>query len=178
LPERSSKRGEADGGVVLRQGTADDAAAIHAMVRALARDLGSEERMHSTVEDFRRCGCGSPPTFDALLAERMGTPVGLCLYFASFSSWRGEPGVYLQDIWVAESERGTGLAQRMVAECARRAAAKGARYMRLSVDRGNDAARAFYTRLGLRHAAHECIYTATGAAFEALAHDNQLTVGQ
>jgi len=154
--------------VSLRTAVAEDADALHAMILAMAREVGSIDSVSSCADDLRRLGFSDPPAFHALIAERDGTAIGMCLYFASFSTWRGTPGVYVQDIYVAEDERGGDLARRLIAETARRAAAQGAKYLRLSVDRQNLAARKFYEKLGLSHAAKECIYMAKGDAFEAL----------
>lgn len=111
--------------------------------------------------------------FEALIAEQAGEPVGFCLSFPSFSSWRGERGVYVQDLYVATEARGTGLGRRLLAETARRAREQGARYLRLSVASHNAPARAFYRRTGLAHADDECIYQAVGAAFDRLADDRE-----
>lgn len=145
-----------------------DGKLLHEMIRALARDLGSEKRARSRPEDLEAALAGRCPAIEALIAERDDRAVGLCVYFASFSTWRGEPGVYVQDIWVEADERGGGLAQRLIAETVRRCGARGARYLRLSVDRDNRPARSFYARIGLGHTARECIYMAAGPAFEAL----------
>lgn len=154
--------------VVLRAANPADAAAVHAMIVALAQETGDGGRVRSRAEDFARGLAGTPPAFEVLLAERTGRPVGLCLYFPSFSTWRGERGVYVQDIWVDRAERGTGLARRLIAETARRAAGQGARYLRLSVNRDNAAARRFYGRIGLEHVERECVYMAAGEGFDAL----------
>lgn len=157
-----------ESGVSLRTATVEDADALHAMVLAMAREAGSIDSVSSCADDFRRCGFSDLPAFHALIAERDGIAVGMCLYFPSFSTWRGTPGVYVQDIYVAAEERGGDLARRLIAETARRAEAQGAKYLRLSVDRQNLAARKFYEKMGLTHAAAECIYMAKGEAFEAL----------
>ncbi len=154
--------------VTLRPATADDADALHAMILALARELGAADNVSSSADDFRRFGFSEPPCFHGLIAERNHTAVGLCLYFFSFSTWRGMRGVYVQDIYVAESERGGALARRLIAETARRAAEQGAKYLRLSVDRKNLAAQKFYAKMGITYADRECIYMATGDRFEAL----------
>lgn len=154
--------------VTLRLATADDAGALHEMILAMAREVGEPDSISSCADDFRRYGFSDPPCFYALIAERQEVAVGLCLYFFSFSTWRGTRGVYVQDIYVAPSERGSGLAQRLISETARRAGDQGAQFLRLSVDRKNRAARKFYAKLGLRHAAGECIYMAKGSGFEAL----------
>jgi ribosomal protein S18 acetylase RimI-like enzyme len=154
--------------VTLRMATVDDADAMHAMIQAMAGEAGAAERMISAADDFRRFGFSDPPCFYALMAERGRVAVGLCVYFFSFSTWRGTRGVYIQDIYVAGTERGRGLAQRLIAETARRAGEQGARFLRLSVARENLAARKFYEKLGMKHAADECIYMVLGDDFEAL----------
>jgi len=156
--------------VNVRAAIADDATAMHSMIQAMARETGSPDGVTSCAEDLRRFGFTGAPAFHALIAEREGKAIGMCVYFFSFSTWRGTRGVYVQDIYVAEAERGTGLARRLVAETALRAGEEGAEYLRLSVDSQNLAARKFYESIGLAHATGERIYMARGDAFDALKH--------
>ena len=149
----------------IRLATEEDASVLHAMIVELAAATRRGGKVTSSAESFRRHAA----LFDALLAERGGRPLGFCLFFTSFSSWRGEPGVYVQDLYVAEEARDSGLGRQLVAATARHACERGARYLRLSVARDNQAARDFYARVGLTHAADECIYQAADADFERLA---------
>ena len=155
-------------GVTIRPATIADAEAMHAMVLALARDVGASDRVLCSVDDFRRFGFSAAPAFHALVAEQTGEAVGLCLYFYSYSSWKGRMGVYVQDLYVSDSQRGTGLGRRLIAETARRAGERGAVYLRLSVDRSNEAAKMFYSGIGLELAEQECIFKAVYEGFEAL----------
>ena len=157
-----------DSGLTVRDATARDAECIHRMIQSLARSVGMGQYMRSTVEDIRRFGFSEPPCFHALIAERAGEAVGLCIYFFSFSSWMGCRGVYVQDLWVDNSQRGNGLGRRLIGETARRAGEQGAAFMRLSVDGENVAAQRFYSNIGLEYADHECIFKAVGERFEAL----------
>ena len=141
------------------------------MIVALARATGLRRKVTSKPASFRRHGSGDRPAFQAFIAEREGTPVGMCLFFYSFSSWRGELGVYVQDLFVAEAGRGTGLGRRLVAETARFAKARGAKYLRLSVARENEAAQGFYRSIGLSECEDECIFQAEGRAFERLTRE-------
>jgi GNAT superfamily N-acetyltransferase len=152
----------------IREATAEDANDIHSMIKALAEGMGMGEQIRSTPEDFRDYGFGSRPAFEALIAERAGTAIGLCLYFYSFSSWAGKRGVYVQDIYVDKSARGTGLGRRLLAETARRAAAQGAAFMRLAVDKDNQSARDFYLNAGMVLAELDLIYKDCNEAFTAL----------
>jgi GNAT superfamily N-acetyltransferase len=155
-------------GIAIRLATAEDAAKIHGMIVALARATGVRQKVTSKPEHFLRHGTGEAPAFQALIAERAGTPLGLCLFFYSFSSWRGELGVYVQDLFVADDARGRGLGRRLIAETIRFARARGATYLRLSVSRENMAAQVFYRSIGMTESADECIYQLAGAEFERL----------
>jgi ribosomal protein S18 acetylase RimI-like enzyme len=168
VPNSTETKVGTEAGTIIRLATIDDAEAMHAMIVALARDVGESDRVVSSVEDFRQFGFSATPSFQALIGEQAGEPVGLCLFFYSYSSWKGRLGVYVQDLYVSSSQRGTGLGRRLIAETARRAGERGAAYMRLSVNRSNEPAKAFYSRIGLQLADQECIFKAVYEDFDAL----------
>lgn len=146
----------------------DDAPAIHFLLRALAVALNRPHDVKSTPDDIARYGFGPSPAFETVLARRSGNPVGLVLYFYEFSTWRGCPGVYIQDLYVDGALRGSGLGRRLLGSVARRAAVRHATYMRLSVDVGNDEGLGFYGRLGFT-APNEQTLVLEGASFSMLA---------
>jgi ribosomal protein S18 acetylase RimI-like enzyme len=139
------------------------------MVVELARATGVRQNVTSKPDHFVRHAAGERPAFEAYIAERAGRALGLCLFFYSFSSWRGELGIYVQDLYVADEARGTGLGRRLLAETARLAKHRGATYLRLSVARENTAAQQFYRRIGMSESEEECIYQVSGADFRRLA---------
>ena len=155
----------------IRRATEADAATIHALVVELAAAIGMTGKVASRVEDIRDRGFGADPAFEALIAERDGAPVGLCLFFESFSTWDGRRGVYIQDIYVSEAARGLGLGRRLLAEAAAISRARGGSYLRLSVEAENDRAQTFYQRIGLAWSRSERIYQVRGDDFAALAQD-------
>ncbi|MEX2125301.1 MAG: GNAT family N-acetyltransferase [Woeseia sp.] len=155
--------------IVIRLATAQDAERIHALIVGLAKATGLRQKVTSKPENFLRHGSGEQPAFQALIAERAGAPLGLSLFFYSFSSWRGEVGVYVQDLFVADETRGSGLGRRLIAETVRLAKARGATWLRLSVGKANTASQEFYRAIGLSESDDECIYQAVGPAFERLA---------
>ncbi len=159
----------APGEIVVREAVVDDAATLATLIRRLGTATGEAHKVTSRAEDFARHGFGASPAFHSLLAEREGEACGLALWFYNFSSWRGDLGAYLLDLYVDETERGTGLGRRLLLETARRARAGGATHLRLSVASDNDGARAFYAHLGFTYRDDECIYQVSDAAFDALA---------
>jgi ribosomal protein S18 acetylase RimI-like enzyme len=155
----------------IRRATEADAATIHALVLELAAAIGMTGKVASRIEDIRDKGFGADPAFEALIAERDGAAVGFCLFFESFSTFDGRRGAYVQDIYVSEAARGTGLGRRLLAAAAAISRARGGSYLRLSVEAENDRAQAFYARVGLAWSATERIYQARGDDFAALAQD-------
>lgn len=153
----------------IRPAIADDAEAIHAALKAMAAGMTAGPKFVSTVDDIRRHGFGPTPAFAVLIAETGGVLAGLCLSFPSFSTWMGTPGIYIQDLYVADAFRGRRVGERLLQAVARFGLARGARYLRLSVDVQNVRAQVFYDRLGIRQARDEQIHMIKGAAFEAFA---------
>lgn len=154
---------------MIRQAEAADAAAVIALLGDLARTIGDADKFRSTEDDIRRYGFGEPRHFEALLAEAQGSAVGLVLFFRTFSTWRGRPGLYVQDLHVVERFRGAGLGRRLLAAAARRGRAAGCTHLRLSVRPDNDQALAFYRRMGLDVRDDEFICQVGDAAFDLLA---------
>lgn len=146
-----------------------DAETIHAGLVALARVLDKGAKITSTADDLRTHGFGDDPAFEVLLAEIDGAFAGFCLTFQSFSTWRGERGVYVQDLYVGEAFRGRGIGEALLKAAAGRARERGAGYLRLSVDVTNTKAQAFYERVGLAHSRDEQIHMIKGEAFHAFA---------
>ncbi|MES0881755.1 GNAT family N-acetyltransferase [Roseibium sp. SCP14] len=147
----------------------DDAQTIFDLIQKLSEYLGQIEKLTACPDDFKEVGKGPHPLFQALLAEDQGEAVGLCLYFNSFSSLRGKKGVYVQDLFVTEAARGSGLGRSLLAHVAKEAASEGATYLRLSVDVENITAQKAYERIGLSAATDEQIRKIDGLAFEQLA---------
>jgi len=155
--------------VTVRLAGKADAEAVYALVVELARARNMTDKVVSTVADIARDGFGSDPAFTALIAEVDGAAVGLCLFFGSYSTWRGRRGIYVQDLVVADSARSLGVGQRLLAETAAIAQARGGCYLRLSVDDDNTRAQAFYRRTGLSHSQAEQIYVSGDDDFIELA---------
>lgn len=60
-------------------------------------------------------------------------PAGMALYFYSYSTWRGAPGIYVEDLFVKEEYRGRGYGTRLLGELAREVVSIGGRRLEWSV---------------------------------------------
>jgi GNAT superfamily N-acetyltransferase len=132
-----------------------DLPAVAEMLARLAGHLQPGFVPLADLESVTRYGPTGLRLFDALVATRDGRYVGLCLYTYAFSSYRGRPGVFVQDLYVEPSERGSGLGRALLAAAFRREAANGCTFAKLEVHRVNASAIAFYQRLGFAFEDHD-----------------------
>ena len=132
----------------IRRARREDAPAVHCLLLELAEALGKSKDIHSTVADIEHFGFGPQPRFEAVIAWAGARAVGLAVFFYEFSTWRGQPGVYVQDLYVHPGQRGQGLGRALIEAVRERAAEWGGRYVKLTVYDRNPAALAFYHGLG------------------------------
>jgi len=135
-------------GVIIRRAVESDVATLYRMLHALSTELGYGSTFGSDAAGLRRHGFGPRPLFRAMLAEEGATALGAAVFFPEFSTQRGQPGVYLQDLYLMPEARASGLGRRLLGAVVRDAAEWGAAYLRLAAHEGNEGALAFYERLG------------------------------
>ena len=136
----------------IRWATENDASLIVHFVRALAIfEKEPVEHVRINEADVRREGFGPHPCFEVLIAEVDRKAVGFALFFPNYSTWEGKPGLYIEDIFVDESQRGTGIGRKLIAAVAKIAHSRGCARIDLAVLNWNPA-RGFYNRIGFRHA--------------------------
>lgn len=84
------------------------------------------------------------PARALLLFTPSGEAAGLALYFYNYSTWRAKAGIYLEDLYVRESERGHGYGQRLLGELAREVVGMGGGRLEWSVLKWNEPSIRFY----------------------------------
>jgi GNAT superfamily N-acetyltransferase len=136
--------------LTIRPARPDDAETLVALVRELATYEKLEEYACATSEALRTHLFGPRPAAEAILAEVDGAPVGFALFFTTFSTFRGQPGLYLEDLFVRESHRGRGIGKALVATVAQAAVNRGYGRLEWSVLDWNEPAIGFYRGLGAR----------------------------
>jgi GNAT superfamily N-acetyltransferase len=128
----------------------DDAATLLSLVRGLAEYEHLEGGLCATPEDFRTHLFGPRACAEAVLAEVEGEAVGFAIYFPTFSSFRGRPGMWLEDIFVCPGHRGRGIGKALMAHVARVAVERACSRLEWSVLDWNEPAIGFYKSLGAR----------------------------
>ena len=153
----------------IRVASEADADDILAMLRRLAEETGDGDRFRCRIDDIRDHGFGNGVLFECLIASRGARRLGLALYFPIFSTTRGRPGVYLQDLWVAPDCRDVGLGTRLLRRVIERAASQWqATYLDLMVHGHNAGADRYYRRHGFDERTDDRHLTLEGDAFEVL----------
>lgn len=135
-------------GILIRQATADDAPVIQRLLVELAGALGKADGIECSEQDLERLGFGEGARFEAMLAFEGDEAVGLAVFFYEYSTWRGTPGVYVQDLYVTSDLRGEGLGRELLDAVRERARSWGGRYVKLTVYDRNPDVLAFYRHLG------------------------------
>lgn len=154
-------------GIAIAPVTHKDVPLLEEALQHLAADLGDVYSADQPA--LAQAVCGPQAGCFALLATRDGRPMGAALSSPVFSTMRGGAGMFVSDLWVAESARGKGLARRLLAATLREGARRNAgRFLKLTVYQDNPKARAVYDRLGFAAQAGETNMILTGAPLETL----------
>lgn len=135
----------------LRKAEAEDAATILHLIKALAEYEKESEAVACTREDILRDGFGERPVFECLLAEVNHLPVGFALYFFNWSTWRGSPTLYLEDLFVVPEHRGMSIGLGLFVKLAQTAMECNCRRLEFEVLDWNQLACDFYHGLGAFH---------------------------
>jgi GNAT superfamily N-acetyltransferase len=154
--------------VTIRAALPSDAATIVRLIRELAAYEDLLDRVRISEADVLRDGFGERPYFECLLAEAGGEALGLALYRPSYSTFDGRPGLYVEDLFIAERARRLGIGRLLMARLAAIAQQRGCSRMSLAVLAWNPA-RGFYHRLGFAQVEDWLPYQLSGEAIARLA---------
>ncbi len=158
--------------ISLRFAMVEDCALLLHFIRALAAYERLSDRVVASEDDLRRHGFGAAPRFEALIAEIAGQPAGFALFFPDFSTFQGQPGLFLEDIFVHEWARRRGVGRRLIARLAAIAIERGWPALNFHVLDWNPA-RSFYQRLGFSWRQEWLPHAATGEVLRRLAQEDK-----
>lgn len=137
-------------GFRIRHAVAKDVPVLLDLILGLAQYERLLDHVSATEEGLRRHLFGTRPAAEAVLAEEGMSAVGFAVFFQSFSTFLGRPGLYLEDLFVRPECRGRGYGKALMVFVARLANARGCGRLEWSVLDWNAPARDFYRTLGAR----------------------------
>jgi GNAT superfamily N-acetyltransferase len=157
-------------GFVPRPGTAADVPLILGLIRELATYERAPDAVVARETDLLRDGFGPTPLFRTLLIEKDSLAVGFALFFLTYSTWRGRPALYLEDLFVRPEARGQGAGRALMQALAAEAVRLGcARFVWQVLD-WNAPSIAFYESLGAEVQREWLTCRIEGEALQALAN--------
>lgn len=127
-----------------------DADTIVRFIRGLAQYEREPNAVEVTAAQIRAQMESVDPPFECLLAEFDAEAVAFALFFRNYSTWRGRPGLYLEDIFVREEYRGRGIGGALIRRLAQIALERGCARIEWAVLNWNTPAQSFYREYGAR----------------------------
>ncbi|MED5535099.1 MAG: GNAT family N-acetyltransferase [Pseudomonadota bacterium] len=141
------------------------------IILGFIKELAEYERLtHEVVNNeasLNRFLFGEHRAAEAIIAELNETPVGFALFFHTFSTFLGKPGLYLEDLYVKPNMRGQGFGRRLLRHVARLALERGCGRLEWSVLDWNKPAIGFYEKLGAQAMDDWTVYRLTGDNLDA-----------
>jgi GNAT superfamily N-acetyltransferase len=155
--------------ITIRPAAADEMPLVLDFIRELAVYERLEHQLVATVADLTAALTSPRPFAEVVFACLDGSPVGYALFFHTFSTLIGKPGIYLEDLFVRPEVRGRGIGKRLLAWLARTALERGCARLEWAVLDWNAPSIAFYRGVGAVAQDEWTTMRVSGAALERLA---------
>jgi GNAT superfamily N-acetyltransferase len=143
------------------------------LIVSFVRKLAEYEKLLGEVvadEELMRAALFGPrPIAEVLLAFVDEKAVGFAVFFTSFSTFTGRPGIYLEDLFVDPEARGAGIGKALLRYIARLTVERGASRLEWSVLDWNQPSIDFYRSLGAKPLDDWTRYRLAGSALAKLA---------
>jgi GNAT superfamily N-acetyltransferase len=157
--------------VEIRPATRDDVPLLLELIGALADYERLRDEVVLDAALLERHLFGERPAAEAVLAERDGATAGYALFFPTFSTFLGRPGIWLEDLFVLPAQRRGGVGRALLMHVAQLAVARGCGRLEWSALDWNEPALAFYRGLGARRLDEWRLHRLDGAALATFAGD-------
>jgi GNAT superfamily N-acetyltransferase len=122
-----------------------------------------------TEERLRIALFGETKVADAVIVFADDAPIGYAVFYPNFATFRGQRGLYLEDIFITEEFRGRGVGEMILKHLAQEAKTRGYERIDFQVLEWNTPAVKFYEKLGAHRDADERHFKFTDEAFQNLA---------
>lgn len=153
----------------IRSAVPADVPELLAMVRELAEYEREPDAVRATPELLAAALFGPVPVASCSVAEVDGAVVGFALWYVTFSTWTGRPGMWLEDLFVRPAARRSGLGRALLSALAQTCVERGYGRFEWWVLDWNEPAHGFYRSLGARPEDAWTTWRLDGAALDQLA---------
>jgi GNAT superfamily N-acetyltransferase len=132
----------------LRPAQPGDEVAILGLIRELAVFEKLEHLMQATPQALAGHLFGAKPVAEARVVEVQGAVVAFALFFTNYSTFLGQPGLWLEDLYVQPAHRAAGIGKALIGHIAQLAVQRGCGRFEWCVLDWNTNAIDFYEGLG------------------------------
>ena len=132
----------------IRPAELDDVPEIFVLIKELADYERLLDEVVATEELLEETLFGENSNAEVLLAYNANQVLGFALYFHTFSTFLGRPGIYLEDLFVREFARGKGIGEGLLRRLAKCALEMEGGRLEWSVLDWNEPAISFYKKMG------------------------------
>lgn len=160
----------------VRPSTPDDLPLIASFIRELAEYEKLSHEVRFDEAEIGRNLFAARPYAEALIGEIDGDAQGFALFFHTFSTFEGKPGIWLEDLYVRPAARGCGLGKALLLHVGRMALERGCARFEWSVLDWNEPSIRFYRALGARPMDEWRIMRLDGEALREVARQSQMTL--
>jgi ribosomal protein S18 acetylase RimI-like enzyme len=149
--------------VSIRAARPEDGPPILAMLNDLASFEGATHAPRLDAAGLERDVFGPTPTLNIVIAEQASGSQfrqmhGFVSYFRNYSSWEGNAGIHICDLWVSRDRRGQGVGSALLRHILSQ---NEGRRIDVFVVRKNEAL-TFYERLGFKEQTEWSLYRIEG----------------
>ena len=152
----------------IRMAGEDDVPLILEFIRELAdyehmldQVEATEERLKESIFERKKA--------EVLIAEVGGSPAGFALFFHNYSTFLGQPGIYLEDLFVRPQYRGYGVGGALLSRLASLALERRCGRLEWVCLDWNEPSIGFYLSLGAKSMGDWTTYRVTGETLRKLA---------
>ncbi|MBI3659036.1 GNAT family N-acetyltransferase [Candidatus Acetothermia bacterium] len=156
----------------LRFAESSDVSLILSLIRELAEYEKLLHEVVATEEILRETLFGSRRVAEVILGFYKQKPVSFAIFFHNYSTFLGQPGLYLEDLFVKPEMRGKGFGKALLSYLAKLAKERGCGRFEWWVLDWNEPAIGFYKKLGAVPMNDWTVYRVTGEALDKLAAES------
>ena len=159
-----------DNHFVIKQATTGDVPVIFTLLRGLAEYENLTADFVVTEQDLTKALFGTNPIANVILAYESDTAIGIAVFCNHYSTFLGREYLYLEDIFVIPSHRGSGIGRKLMEQAAILAKTRGSTMIEWSVLNWNEPAIKFYEHLGAKPVEGWITYRLNDDALETLSN--------
>jgi GNAT superfamily N-acetyltransferase len=152
--------------LVIRPARREDAPTLLGFIRELAIYEKAEHEVAATAETIEQSIFGPGSVTRALICEKDGEPIGMAVWFFSYSTWQARNGLYLEDLYVTPQARGAGAGKALLKRLAQIAVEHGCGRFEWSVLDWNEPAIRVYEAVGAEPQSEWIRYRLSGRALQ------------